>query len=107
MTDAIDSTEADRQAELALAGLAEHLDTALAWYDGAFGLETRRETDNEWIYHWQSVEYLATGDIFVQQLVGPIVIPKDGSGRWIMETWGTEDEQLDRYHRRGEWARES
>jgi hypothetical protein len=97
---AIDAAEAVRRARRLLESLSHDLDEELAWYDGVFGVETVRETDQEWIYRWNSTAYMRSGDIMDQILIGSIVVPKDGSSPWTMGTAGTEDEELDRHRRR-------
>jgi Immunity protein 35 len=89
-----DETSARERAREVLDKLTSETGTSLAWFDGAFGVQTVRQTRKAWVYRFNSVEYLRTGDVFDQFLCGPVVVPKDGAQPWVMGTALTEDEQL-------------
>ena len=48
---------------------------------------------------WNSVEYLRTKDFMKQQLVGPIVVPKDGRPWFVLGTANPTAIELDEWRR--------
>jgi hypothetical protein len=93
----INRDDATQHAERLLTEITETVGDPLAWFDGAFGVETIEEHPHHWVFRWNSVAYLRTGDVMDQILAGPIVIPKDGSTPWMM---GTADDQATQLSRR-------
>ncbi len=90
----LDIEDARRVADQVLAALSAETGAELAYYDGAFDVPTIREADHAFVFRFNSVQYIGSGDILDQVLLGPIVVPKDGSRPWVMGTALSEDEQL-------------
>ncbi len=87
---------ARRVADVVLARLAAETGAGLAYFDGVFGVPTAREASGAFVFRFNTVRYMTSGDVFDQVLLGPIVVPKDGSGPWVMGSALSEDEQLRR-----------
>lgn len=81
-------------ARAALANVEQRVGVPLTVFDGQFGIAPIVDHGDVWVVHWNSVEYLATGDFRVQQLVGPIAVPKDGDEFLFLPTYAPTEQVL-------------
>ena len=88
---------AERARELAAAFLPDLEAKAgrpLALWDGQFGRVGIEDHGDVWTVAWNSVAYLASGDIFDQVLSGPICVPKDGGDLFLLGTWSRSIDEM-------------
>jgi len=91
----IDAAQARAIAETALVELERDLTVPLALWEGDPNVDVLSDHGDVWVVMWNSVEYLATKDVDKQQLVGPIVVPKDGRPWFVLPTAQPTEMELD------------
>lgn len=95
----IDGAQARAVAESALVELERDLSVPLAIWEGDPAVEPVSDHGDVWVVMWNSVEYLATKDFAKQQLVGPIVVPKDGREWFVLGTARPVELELEAWRR--------
>ncbi|GAA2079125.1 hypothetical protein GCM10009840_12900 [Pseudolysinimonas kribbensis] len=74
------------EAERMLKKLEVEIARPAAFWTGDDGRIRVTDLGDVVLYAWNSVEYLETKDVFLQQLYGPIAVPRDGSGAFVLGT---------------------
>ena len=100
----IDGMEARAIAEEALVELERDLTVPLAIWEGDPAVEPISDHGDVWVVMWNSVEYLQSKDFNKQQLVGPIVVPKDGRAWFNLPTARSVAVELDAWRRGVGWG---
>ena len=100
----IDDIEARAIAEEALVELERDLTVPLAIWEGDPAVEPISDHGDVWVVMWNSVEYLQSKDFNKQQLVGPIVVPKDGRPWFNLPTGRSVAVELDAWRRGVGWG---
>lgn len=72
---------------------------AVAFFSGEFGVPEHEDRADVWLFNWNSVEYIRSGDFFDQLLAGPIAVPKDGGEAFFLGTALPVDEDLERWRK--------
>lgn len=91
--------EALRIGESALRELEAAGDRPLALWPDEPGTQTIVDHGDVWTINWNAVEYFERRDPLVRALVGPIVVPKDGSDWFVLGTSAPAAEQLVEWRR--------
>ncbi|MET8774013.1 YrhB domain-containing protein [Nocardia sp. NPDC004654] len=80
-----------------LSSLEEDAGVPLSFFDGEYGVPESEDHEDVWIFNWNSVQYILSGSIFDQILMGPIAVPKDGSDPFLLGTARSVSEELQRW----------
>lgn len=84
-----------------LAEVQRDVEERVAFFDGEFDVPENEDHGDVWIFNWNSEEFLKTGDIFKQILVGPIAVPKDGTPPFFLGTARDVAEELQLWRKSG------
>ncbi|MFD1715381.1 YrhB domain-containing protein [Amnibacterium flavum] len=95
--------EARTHAAALLAQVVARNGVEVAFFAGQFGVPEHEDHGDVWVFNWQSVGYLRTGDARDQLLIGPIVVPKDDRPAVHLGTADTTEDEVERWRKRSEW----
>jgi hypothetical protein len=96
---AIDGVQARIIADEALVELERELGVPLAIWEGDPAVDAITDHGDVWLVMWNSVTYLQSKDVNDQQLVGPLVVPKDGRPWFNLFTGRPVADELDAWRR--------
>lgn len=92
----LNESDADQRAEKILERLGAEFDSEVTFFDGAFGIPTREDHGDVYIYNWNSAAYVRSGNIMDQLLSGPIAVPKSGAPAFVLGTASDTEGELRR-----------